>query len=237
MRPSFATRNGPPNGRNATLQARDRGGFKPPVLGCFAFWRLGGSVKHRPLLLARSRDVSSPCRFEPNDLLWACERFRIGYQSIRVCAFQTKPAKAEAGYETVAERDRGRGVGRASFGVRGRAPGAGIIPAPLRCEAGWGRFTIDGATEIRACSEAALRPAQFLKDGLKERVGLDLKVAGSMPSSRPGGAPSRCRPSRSPRPTPKPMNLKSRAKPSWCGPVARPACSTASSRCFKWPMP
>lgn len=63
----------------------------------------------------------------------------------------------------------------ACAGVR---PGAGIIPAPLRCEAGWGRFTIDGATEIRACSEAALRPAQFLKDGLKERVGLDLKVAG-----------------------------------------------------------
>ncbi|MCE5230786.1 beta-N-acetylhexosaminidase [bacterium] len=58
----------------------------------------------------------------------------------------------------------------------GKAGNVGIIPAPAQCELGRGHFAVTPGTEIYANSSAGQLSAKFLKDGIKERTGLNLKV-------------------------------------------------------------
>ena len=71
--------------------------------------------------------------------------------------------------------------------VAGAVPGPGIIPAPASCKAGTGSFTVDARTRIGFRNKAEAAAARVLRDGLRERTGLDL-ATGALKEEARGAA-------------------------------------------------
>lgn len=64
-------------------------------------------------------------------------------------------------------------------------PGAGIIPAPVKCEWLPGGFTIDATVKVFCC-EGGESEAHFLQAGLKARTGFELEITGLEKRERQG---------------------------------------------------